>query len=189
MASVKDRLADRGILETISRDVVRESTRNRAPDTGGRFLRRDRTNASIYDSILSEYPGLSKYERSIVRNEIDAARTARNTITRTETRAREAQATGTAPPAVRFRVTVVLTEQDSAGNTRTSIHYLDDLSSTSNAEIMDRLERNAASNPDGRYDGISARTSGAGGRGRAGDNAGIGGWTPVSFTRIDTQIQ
>jgi len=72
-----DRLSGAGVL-TYIRNAVTSVIRPRSESGASARLRRDRVNEKLYDQVLGKFGNQSKYDRSLIRAEIEKARQSAN---------------------------------------------------------------------------------------------------------------
>lgn len=148
-------MADETIKSTITRevgDIIEGMIRNKSlVDSLGntRYLRADRVNKGVYQSVLQLVNPLTKYEKSIVRELIENSRQARNSETSkiryADRKILEASKAGVPfIPRETFTATARVYEKDQFGNVRSAVVVVSGLEVLDAASVLERVKSERA---------------------------------------------
>lgn len=139
------RLKGSGLLDRVRTLIRLESTRGRTAETP-RQLRKDRTNETIFKRITDELkasgsPGLSKYDRKLLRDAINTERLEQNQLSRFITGAspNPVKFKGKRPAAPLYDVEVIVVRDAGGGKQIRGRGYIRSASSVDDGYLLDRI--------------------------------------------------
>lgn len=189
MVTPLQRIADRGILDEIRKQIDRERSRNRPEPNDPRLLRRDRTNSKIAQIIRKEFGKLTPAQQREVDREIEQARRDANAVKKEIDRRSAGRTAPTDERDCNISTRVIVNMTDNQGNVMTFPLDIDGMCTGDAAEIWDRIKAVADQLVTGKYTMSSERVFGAGRRGSPKGSPGTGGWKPLSYDIISQRIK